>query len=272
LLLLLLYGLIARPLNNLLKKKQFGWNAEAQAAFEKLKVAMSTTPVLALPDFSKPFVVETDASDLGFGAVLMQEDRPLAFISKPLSNTNKSLSIYEKEFMALILAVEKWRQYLQREEFVIKTDHRSLAYLNDQVLQSDLQRKAMTKLMGLQFKILYRKGKENLAADALSRVAPMMTIQACSEVRPLWVQEIVNSYATDIRAQELLAQLAISSPNEQGYSLQEGIIRVGSQIWVGHNSALRTRLINVFHSFVLGVILGPRQPIIESRSCFNGMV
>jgi hypothetical protein len=128
------YGAIARPLNNLLKKKQFGWNAEVQAAFEKLKLAMSTTPVLALPDFSKPFVVETDASDLGFGVVLMQEERPVAYISKSLSNLNKSLSIYEKEFMALILAMDKWRQYLQRQEFVIKTDHKSLAYLNDQTL------------------------------------------------------------------------------------------------------------------------------------------
>jgi hypothetical protein len=92
---------------------------------------MLSTPMLALPDFDKPFVVETDASDLGFGAVLMQGDRPIAFLSKPLSSTHKSLSIYEKEFMALIMAVEMWRSYLQRHEFVIKTDHKSLASLND---------------------------------------------------------------------------------------------------------------------------------------------
>jgi hypothetical protein len=90
--------------------------------------------VLALADFSKPFVVKDNASDLGFGAVLMQEERHIAFISKPLSNTNKSMSIYEKEFMALILAVDKWRQYMQGHEFVIKTDHKSLAYLNDQTM------------------------------------------------------------------------------------------------------------------------------------------
>jgi hypothetical protein len=135
---------------------------------------------------------------------------------------------------------------------VIKTDHKNLAYLNDQTLQSELQRKAMTKLMGLQFKILYRKGNENLAADALSRAIPLMVLQTCSEVKPLWLQEIVNSYATDGQAQELLAQLAIASPNDQGFSLQQGIIRLGSQIWVGDNSALRTRLINAFHSTVLG--------------------
>jgi hypothetical protein len=109
---------------------------------------------------------------------------------------------------------------------VIKTDHKSLAYLNDQVLQSKLQRKAMTKLMGLQFRIVYRKGKENLAADALSRVAPLMALQACSEVKPLWIQEIVNSYETDGQAQELLTQLAMSSPNDQGYSLNQGIIKM----------------------------------------------
>lgn len=99
------YGLIAKPLTNLLKKKQFGWSGEAQVAFDKLKTTLSTTPVLALPNFDKPFVIETDASDMGFGAVLMQEGRPIAFISKPLSSANKALSIYEKEFMALILAV-----------------------------------------------------------------------------------------------------------------------------------------------------------------------
>jgi hypothetical protein len=106
--------------------------------------------------------VKTVASDLGFGAVLMQGDIPIAFISKPLSSTHKCLSIYEKEFTALILVVDKWRTYLQRNELVIKTDHKSLAYLNDQHLQSELQRKAITKFMGLQFKIVYRKGAENV--------------------------------------------------------------------------------------------------------------
>lgn len=79
-------------------------------------------------------MVETNASDIGLGAVLMQGNRPLAFLSKPMSNTNKFLSIYEKEFLALIMAIEKWRPYLQRQEFIIKTDHKSLSYLNDQQL------------------------------------------------------------------------------------------------------------------------------------------
>jgi hypothetical protein len=89
----------------------------------------------------------------------MQKDRPIAFLSKPLSATNKYMSIYEKEFLALIMAVEKWRPYLQRQEFIIRIDHKSLTYLNDQTLQSKLQRVVMIKLMGLQFKIIYI-GKE----------------------------------------------------------------------------------------------------------------
>jgi hypothetical protein len=73
--------------------------------------------------------------------------------------------------------------------------------------------------MGPQLKIIYSKGKENVVADALSRVGPLMATQACSEVIPNWIQEVINSYATDQTAQNLLAQLAIASPNEQGYSL-----------------------------------------------------
>ena len=71
-------------------------------AFEQLKQAMVTAPVLALPDFTESFVVETDASDVGIGAVLMQSDRPIAFISKALGDSHKNKSIYEKEFLALL--------------------------------------------------------------------------------------------------------------------------------------------------------------------------
>jgi hypothetical protein len=92
---------------------------------------MSTTPVLQLPDFQKTFVVETDACDTGIGAVLMQDHHPLAFLSTPLSTTHVHLSIYEKEFLALIMAVERWRPYLQRGEFIVRTDHHSLSYLEE---------------------------------------------------------------------------------------------------------------------------------------------
>ena len=122
---------------------------EAQTAFENLKQAMVTAPVLALPDFQESFVIETDASDIGIGAVLMQQDRPIAYLSKALGASHRAKSIYEKEFLALIMAVEKWRQYLLRQEFTIRTDHKSLAYLTEQNLHSELQRKAMTRLMGL---------------------------------------------------------------------------------------------------------------------------
>jgi len=128
-------------------------------SFEKLKVAMVNTPVLALPNFSEPFTLETDACDSGVGAVLMQNNRPIAFFSKSLAASHQHLSIYEKEFLALMMAIEKWRQYLQQNEFIIQTDHKSLTYLGDQQLQSEMQKKAMARLMGLQFKIVYKPGK-----------------------------------------------------------------------------------------------------------------
>lgn len=96
------YGVIGKPLTNLLKKKQFRWSEEAEQAFQKLKSAMTMTPVLVLPDFE---VAICCGVPLGLG-VLMQQGRPVAFLSKALSEHHKHLSIYEKEFLALIMAVE----------------------------------------------------------------------------------------------------------------------------------------------------------------------
>lgn len=114
------FGVICRPLTNLLKKNtMFIWTSEHDTSFAALKSALSSAPVLALPDFTKTFCIETDASDTGVGAVLMQASHPLAFISKALRSKNRGLSTYEKEYMAILLAVEHWRSYLQLGEFQI---------------------------------------------------------------------------------------------------------------------------------------------------------
>lgn len=115
------------------------WDNAAEEAFQKLKEALATTPVLAMPNFEKPFIVETDASSYGIGAVLMQEGQPIACLSKALSNRHLGLSTYEKELLAVLMAVEKWRTYLLGTKFIIKTDHEALKHFMEQKLTTILQ-------------------------------------------------------------------------------------------------------------------------------------
>lgn len=110
----------------------------------------------------------------------------------------------------------------------------------------------MARLMGLQFKVIYRIGKENCAANALSRLGHLFSLQAISEAKPLWLQEVLNSYATDVEAQALLTKLSVHNPDEQGYSLQQGLIKHKDKVWIGHNSALQTKLISALHSSAIG--------------------
>lgn len=247
-----LYGILAKPLTQLLTKKGFCWSEQAQTAFDLLKKAMMNTPVLALPDFSRPFSIETDACDTGVGAVLVQDGHPVAYLSKALGVKNQRLSIYEKEFLAVMMAVDKWRAYLQSAPFVIVTDHKSLCHLGDQQLETELQRKAMSKMVGLQFSFKYRRGSDNGAADALSRVGHLLSIDALSVCQPQWLQEVANSYETDADSQDLLQQLALCSPDEQGYELRQGVIRLQNRLWIGANTALQTKLISAFHASAVG--------------------
>jgi len=103
------FGIMAKPLTELLKKDRlFVWTSVHASAFQLLKNALSTALVLAMPDFSIPFHIETDASGTGIGAVLLQRGHPLAFISKPLSPKNRGLTVYEKEYLAILMAVDAW--------------------------------------------------------------------------------------------------------------------------------------------------------------------
>lgn len=175
------YAVIAKPVTNLLKKNTlFVWTEEHSTAFNTLKQALSSTPVLALLDFSKAFCIETDARMTGVGTVHTQDGHPLAFLSKALGPRNQGLSTCEKEYLAVLMAVEQWHSYLQLAEFTIFTDQKSLSHLNEQRLNTPWQQKVLTKLLGLQYHIVYKQGTENHDADALSRRAHDLECQAVS--------------------------------------------------------------------------------------------
>ncbi|GKB16046.1 putative mitochondrial protein [Tanacetum coccineum] len=143
----------------------------------KLKAAMMNAPMLALLNFQEEFIVETDASEEGIGAVLQQQGHPIAFLSKTLAPRHKGLSTYKKELWAMVYALEKWIGYLLDRHFKIKTDHFSLKYLMEQRLTTPFQIKWLPKLLGYDYEVLYKKGSENVVADALSR-SPLPSLQA----------------------------------------------------------------------------------------------
>jgi hypothetical protein len=120
------YGKIATSLTALLKKNSFTWNPAAAQAFQTLKMAMCTTPVVALLDFTKTFVLECDSSRKGIGTILMQEGRYLAFTNKQLLEKNLGKSIYEKEMLAILHVMELWHHYLLGKCFQIKTNQQRM--------------------------------------------------------------------------------------------------------------------------------------------------
>jgi hypothetical protein len=247
------YGIISRPLTQLLKKGvPFVWTTQTQEAFTLLKQALSTAPVLSMPDFSKTFIIETDASDGGMGAVLMQEGHPISFLSKAFCPRNQALSTYETECLALIMAVDKWRSYLHGKEFILRTDHRSLLHLVDQTVSSRMQHKALLKLMDLQYKIQYKKGAANAAADALSRIPKGNELLAISMATPVWVQRLQQGYDDDSEARQLLSQLSLCAGNDKGYTLVDGIIKHKDRIWVGNNSLAQNHILQALHASGLG--------------------
>jgi hypothetical protein len=183
------YAHLTTPLLNLLKKNSFKWDNSAQECFETLKRVMSSTPVLATPDFAKPFVVECDASGIGIGAVLMQDGHPIAFESRKLNKKEELKSTYNKEMLAIMHALAKWRQYLLGSKFSIRSDHNSLQYLLRQKTLSTEQQKWMEKLSTFDMEIIHKKGKDNVAADALSRKDEEVNTYA-TIVIPDWLDEI----------------------------------------------------------------------------------
>ena len=164
------------PLTNLMKKWHFCWTKEAHRTFDKMKEVMSSFPILALPNFTHPFVLECDASGVGIGAVLMQQKHPIAYESREISSLERLYPIYDKEMFAIKHALEKFRHYLVGGRFVVKTDQNSLRHFLGKNDLNERKHKWVSKVKAYDFDIEYIKGKNNVVANALSKTPDLCSL------------------------------------------------------------------------------------------------
>ncbi|CAN6328531.1 unnamed protein product [Urochloa humidicola] len=241
------FGVIAAPLTALLKKDGFRWTEEATTAFQALKTALTTAPVLQLPDFDTSFVVDCDASGCGFGAVLHQGAGPLAFFSRPFAARHLKIAAYECELISLVQAVRHWRPYLWGRKFIIHTDHYSLKYMLDQCLSTIPQHQWISKLFGLDFTVEYRPGRLNTVVDALShRNTEDGSLAALSAPSFQLYNDIPDEVATDVDTRRVRDEVIFGTLGAP-WRVHDSLILNGSRVFLTHTFALLPTVLELAH-------------------------
>ncbi|PNX96526.1 transposon Tf2-1 polyprotein, partial [Trifolium pratense] len=243
------YASLAAPLTDLLRSTKFVWNTDTELAFTTLKKKMTETPVLVLPNFSKTFIVETDASAVAIGAVLSQEGHPLAFFSKKMCPRMQAASVYVREMYAITEAVKKWRQYLIGRHFHIFTDQKSLKNLLVQTIQTPEQQKWASKLQGFSFEIFYKPGKANQVADALSRrhTEEEAVLFSISSPVPTILNNLREFYMKDKEGQTLVQKVETDTQMQQSFRLKDGLLYFKDKIYLPDIPDLRKTILREYH-------------------------
>lgn len=166
---------LANPLNKLLRKGvNFNWTPQCQYAFDALRNNLMSPTILKYPDFSREFIITTDASDTACGAILSQitdgADLPVAFASKSFTKGERSKPTIEKELAAIHWAVDYYKPYVYGRKFKIRTDHRPLVYLFNMKNPTSKLTRMRLDLEEFDFEVEFLSGKANVGADALSRI------------------------------------------------------------------------------------------------------
>ncbi|SAL94817.1 hypothetical protein, partial, partial [Absidia glauca] len=252
------YSKLALPLTKLLSKKvpTWNWNDTAQQAFDSLKTHFCSSPVLQHSDPSKPFILETDASDYAIGAVLSQKSaddqlHPIAYFSRKLTSSEINYEIYDKELLAIIDSLSYWRHLLiaTNDPVLIYSDHKNLEYFTTTKRLNRRQARWSLFLADFHFQITYRAGRLQGKPDALSRqpalkpkggdseyeiqqqtlLKPQQFVFATNELPPT-VIEIKNAYLNDETAKHL--QKAIDEKTDPTVQIKYGIIYKNNKIYV----------------------------------------
>ena len=245
------YARIASPITSTLKKtKVFEWSEDAEQAFLLLKEALISDPILALPDFAKPFLVTTDASGQAIGGVLSQEGRPVAYESRKLRTHELNYPTHDLELLAVVHALKMWRHYLLGNAFIIKTDHKSLRWIFTQPDLNMRQRRWLELLHEYDFKIEYQAGKENIVADVLSRKSTLASITLLqSSIIPL----VREASQDDPFFKLITTTLTLSSKTEKqlrvvdGFTLVEGLLYYKERLYIPPKPEIKLQILAEAH-------------------------
>ena len=261
------YGTLAWPLTDLLKTDNFCWTPGAQSSFDELKKAMLSAPVLALPDFTKMFDIECDASGFGISAVLMHDSRLIAYFSRGLTAREQLKPIYERELMAVVLATRKWKHNLLGRRFFVHTDQKSLKFLLEQRDVSMEYQKWLIKLLGYEFDIVYKPGIQNKAAYGLSHIEHQTqevytvdsgntSVMALTVPTTLQLHDLLKEIADTIAIHKLSQRVKEGTEQRTGFKLHNGKLWYKGKLFIPSTSSFIPTILHECHDGLQGMHSG----------------
>ena len=207
------FAQLARPLHRLTERTApFTWSHECQESFDQLRERLCSTPILAYPDFQRPFILDTDASDTGIGGVLSQMDdqgreRVIAYGSRLLSKPERKYCVTRRELLAVVTFIQQYRPYLVCRKFTLRTDHGSLTWLRNFKEPEGQLARWLERLQELDFEIVHRRGSAHRNADSLSRLPCIQcgrtSHSTASEIATTALQGLPAQPSDNLREQQL---------------------------------------------------------------------